>query len=137
MKKVTVLAGAVAAGMVTLLAAGPASAGSGEWDFVGVDEFTSQSADFSSGGGDFKVCLQPGSKEGDYRLMEDDPFNPDDLVPAPGTVAGLEFDYPYETDSFGCFVYRDIGSYVDGTNGKAEFYLIKWSGGNSTVEAWD
>ncbi|MBO0879252.1 MAG: hypothetical protein J2P17_02490 [Mycobacterium sp.] len=60
-----------------------------------------------------------------------------DIVPSNSYVDPLDFRYPYDTDSHGCYVYRGIGSFVDGSNHQAEFYLIKWTGGNSTVKAYD
>jgi hypothetical protein len=111
--------------------------GSGSWDYLGNDVFTTQSKNFSSGGGSFKVCLSKNSKEGGYRLMEEDPANPDDWVPfEDGT--GYEPNYPgIGFDLNGCLTYHNINEYVDGTNGQAELYLKKWSGGNSTVYAYD
>jgi hypothetical protein len=38
-------------------------------------------------------------------------------------------------DSNGCHVFKNISHYVDGD--QAEFYLAKYSGGNSIVTAWD
>jgi hypothetical protein len=102
----------------------------GVWDYQGSDEFTNQSAIFKSGGGDFKICLNDDNTEGPYRLMEEDPFNPDDWVPA-------EVHFPQDFDSWNCFDYKDIGEYVDGSDNQAEFYLEKYSGGNSTVHAYD
>ncbi|MGG3626548.1 hypothetical protein ABES25_23880 [Bacillus gobiensis] len=37
----------------------------------------------------------------------------------------------------GCRIFRDIGGFVDGTDDQAEFYLAKYSSGNSSVRAWD
>lgn len=66
--------------------------------------------------------------------MEYDPIGPDDLVSADGI--GLDPYNPYDfTGPDNCVVYRNIGDHVDGA--QAEFYLIKWSGGNSTVYAYD
>jgi hypothetical protein len=108
----------------------------GGWDYQGSDEFTKQSAIFKSGGGDFKICLSDDSKEGRYRLMEEDPFNPDDWVYADTNIEYIgDPSFPEDFDENGCFVYKDIDEEVDGD--QAEFYLIKWSGGNSTVTAWD
>jgi hypothetical protein len=36
-----------------------------------------------------------------------------------------------------CYIYRSIGEWVDGGNNKAEFYLKKSTGGNSTLRAYD
>lgn len=111
--------------------------GSGDWDYQGKDVFTKQSANFKSGGGDFKICLSENSKEGAYRLMEEDSFNPDDWVPADLYGGYSEPFFPENFDSSGCLVYKDIGEYVDGNDNQAEFYLIKWTGGNSTVYTYD
>ena len=128
--------GAAAASAVALMAmlAGPANAvtpyGAGEWDWVGSDVFTTQSANFYSGGGDFMLCLSSDSKQGQYRLMEEDDFDHDEIVE-------MYFYFDTDFDSAGCKVFHGINSFVDGDNGKAELYLVKWSGGNSTAYAYD
>ncbi|RAS86424.1 hypothetical protein [Priestia endophytica] len=105
--------------------------GSGDWDYQGKDVFTKQSAIFKSGGGDFKICLSKNSKHGSYRLMEEDPYNPDDLVDL------SDPDFPYDFDADGCYVYEGVDRAIDGNDNQAEFYVIKWTGGNSTVYAYD
>jgi hypothetical protein len=112
--------------------------GSGDWDSLGSDEFTNQSKIFLSGGGDFKMCLSSNSQPGYYQLFEEDPYNPDDEVISNGVkgtyfkTAGTDSN---DFDSNGCHVFKNIGDYVDGD--QAEFYLAKYSSGNSTVTAWD
>lgn len=137
MKSTSVIASSLGVAAMTMLFAAPASAGAGDWDYQGSDVFTTQSKNFSSGGGSFKVCLTPGSKYGSYRLMEEDPFGPDDIVTTHDGIYGTDFGHPDDTDRNRCFVYRDLNSYRDGSNGQAEFYLKKWSGGNSKVHAYD
>ncbi|MCQ6265134.1 hypothetical protein M1K46_05580 [Fictibacillus sp. WQ 8-8] len=109
------------------------------WDYQGSDVFTKQSKNFKSGGGSFKFCLSKNSKEGNYRMMEEDPFNPDDWVSyEEKDPTGYEPSFPnIGFDSKGCVVYHNISKYVDGTDGQAELYIQKWSGGNSKVYAYD
>lgn len=133
----------VAALVVSLLVTPSSSlaytlAGAGEWDIIGSDEFTNQSEIFESGGGAFKICLSKKSKSGYYELYEEDPYNRDDVVYDNG-VKGLYYKTAQskDFDSKGCHVFKNINKYVDGTNNQAEFYLRKYSGGNSTVIAYD
>lgn len=108
----------------------------GGWDNQGSDEFTNQSEIFLSGGGDFKICLSSDSQPGDYQLFEEDPYNPDDEVYSNDGTLYLNFKTPGGNDfPNGCHVFKNISEYVDGD--QAEFYLAKYSGGNSTVTAWD
>ncbi|MFC7395401.1 hypothetical protein [Scopulibacillus cellulosilyticus] len=143
MKKIGIVFAMFALSLVIIPATSKANTvqpyGSGDWDYQGSDVFTHQSRNFKSGGGDFKVCLNKSSKEGNYRLMEEDPFNPDDWVvydDNPYNYTG-DVSFPEDFDSHGCVIYRNIGKYVDGSDHQAEFYLKKWSGGNSTVRAYD
>jgi len=112
--------------------------GSGDWDSLGSDEFTNQSKIFLSGGSDFKMCLSSDSQPGYYQLYEEDPYNPDDKVVSNG-ITGTYFKTAgtdsNDFNSNGCHVFENIGDYVDGD--QAEFYLAKYSSGNSTVTAWD
>lgn len=110
--------------------------GAGTWDYLGSDEFTTQSRNFESGGGDFMICLSSDSPHGHYALFEEDPFNPDDQVRTnDGLLNGL--DFPGDFNSSGCYAFRGISGYVDGTNGKAEFYVAGYNGGVATVYAYD
>ncbi|MGG3621963.1 hypothetical protein ABES25_00040 [Bacillus gobiensis] len=133
----------VAALIVALLVPSSTFAGSvepfdtGEWDYQGKDVFTDQSKNFKSGGGAFKICLSSDSKPGYYQLYEEDPYNPDDEVKNNDGTVGLYFKTAgsKDFDSKNCHVWKDVNGYVDGD--QAEFYLAKYSGGNSTVYAWD
>ncbi|MDQ0862401.1 hypothetical protein [Bacillus sp. V2I10] len=111
----------------------------GGWDHQGSDEFTNSSEIFLSGGGDFKICLSSDSQSGHYQLFEEDPYNPDDEVYSNDGTLGLTFNYTipgdHDFDKNGCYVFKNISGYVDGD--QAEFYLEKYSGGNSFVTAWD
>ena len=134
------LGGALAAAIATL-ASGPASAAvdsdatvTSGWDYQGSDVFTKQSKNFSSGGGNFRICLTSGSKTGFYRVMEEDPFDPDDYVSDDGK---LEVHFPGDFTNGGCFTYHHLDRFRDGANNQAEFYVVKWTGGNSTVKAYD
>jgi hypothetical protein len=115
--------------------------GSGTWDYMGSDVFTSQSKNFPSGGGDFKICLSNDSKEGYYKLWEEDPYAVDKQVPD-DYVDGYDPYFPYDFNDSGpsgykCLIYHSIGGWVDGDNNQAEFYVTKSTGGNSTVRAYD
>lgn len=110
--------------------------GAGTWDYLGSDQFTTQSRNFESGGGDFKICLSSNSPHGMYIMWEEDPLNPDDQVRTnDGLLNGL--DFPRDFNSSGCYAFRGISDYVDGANGKAEFYLAGYNGGVATVYAYD
>ncbi|MFT9850089.1 hypothetical protein [Aneurinibacillus sp. REN35] len=109
--------------------------GAGSWDYVGSDVFTKESRVFKSGGGDFKICISKDSRPGTYWLNEDDPIE-DDWVLPPLQYYGGGFPNG-DFDSKGCYVYRDIGGFVDGRDNQAEFKLTKDTRGNSTVRAWD
>jgi hypothetical protein len=113
------------------------SFGTGDWDDLGEDEFTDQSKNFLSGGGAFKICLSSDSQSGYYQLYEEDPFNPDDEVKNNDGTIGLYFKTAgsNDFDENGCHIFNDVNGYVDGD--QAEFYLAKYSGGNSTVHAYD
>jgi hypothetical protein len=113
------------------------TAGEGDWDNQGSDEFTNSSEIFLSSGGDFKICLSSDSQSGYYQLFEEDPYNPDDKVLSNDGTIGLYFKTAgsNDFDSNGCHVFKNISGYVDGD--QAEFYLEKYSGGNSFVTAWD
>ena len=43
---------------------------------------------------------------------------------------------PNDFDTHGCLTYTNIGDQVDGANDRAELYVIKWTGGDSTVDAY-
>jgi hypothetical protein len=113
--------------------------GSGSWDYVGYDVFTTQSdPPFKSGGGDFKVCLKNDSKVGTYTLWEEDDFDIDQKVSVKYTDPYFPYDFIASGPSgYKCYIYRSIGEWVDGSNNQAEFYLKKSTGGNSTVRAYD
>jgi hypothetical protein len=133
-KKTTLATALVTAAGLLLTSPATAAEERGSWNYQGKDVFTKESRVFPSGGGDFKICLSSGSKYGSYRLMEYDPVGPDDIVSADGT--GIDPYFPNDFDvNTNCLVYHDIGDEVDGA--QAEFYLTKWSGGNSTVYAYD
>jgi hypothetical protein len=110
------------------------ASGTGDWDDLGEHTFTDESKIFLSGGGDFKICLSSDSQLGDYQLYEEDPYNPDDIVYTNDGTKSISI--PSGNDfQFGCYVYKNISGYVDGD--QAEFYLKKFSDGNSTVHAYD
>lgn len=103
----------------TVLAAPSATAGPGEWDFLGQYALyeSSQPGVYrtltaKSGGGDLRVCLLDGpSWTARYSLWEYDPNNADDHV------------MDFYLDEGRCVVFRSIGGYVDGDNNRAEFYI--------------
>jgi len=89
--------------------------GAGTWDYVGQRRFTvSFSEPIYSGGGDFMVKLgYMDFSSNTYHLYEYDPNNSDDFVGK----------YTFSTTNKE-WILRDIGNFVDGDNGKAEFYLV-------------
>ncbi|WP_437978308.1 hypothetical protein WMF11_17825 [Sorangium sp. So ce295] len=101
-----------------------ASAGSGEWDYVGSSSFSYTSAVVKSAGGDFMICLESGPS-GYYSLYEDDSSNADEYV-----------GYVYLRPG-ACGAFRGIGGFVDGDNDRAEFYVYKSFGGSATMTFWD
>ncbi|MFB5660952.1 hypothetical protein [Alteribacillus sp. HJP-4] len=109
------------------------SADAGEWDSLGGDRFSDETAIWPSGGGAFKICLSSDSQPGFYQLFEEDPYSFDDKVKYGGvyfkTAGSNDFD------SNGCHVFSDINDYVD--DGQAEFYLKKYSSGESFVWFYD
>ncbi|WP_461012365.1 hypothetical protein [Streptomyces capparidis] len=117
----TALLGAVLC-LLTLpfLSASPASADGGEWDFLGTKDFYANGGVYTthvaqSSGGDFKACLahvgSPPPTQMTYSLYEWDESNADDYVTS-ATLPTTE-----------CLTARGISAFVDGDNGKAEFYL--------------
>ncbi|MFC7395506.1 hypothetical protein [Scopulibacillus cellulosilyticus] len=108
--------------------------GNGKWDYKGKDVFTHQSKIFKSDGGTFKICLSKNSAQGEYRLYEKDPLYPD-LVPS--GISGVGPYFPKEFDLNGCYRFYGINNFIDGPNNQAELYIKKFTGGNSTVYAWD
>jgi hypothetical protein len=128
---------AIAASADTVGAQDPVSIQEGgRWEYKGSDVFTEQSKVFYSGGGEFKVCLAEGSKHGQYRLKEQDDWDVDDNVRT-YDHGDTVFYFPTTAERPECFTYRDLDGYRDGDDGLAEFYLIKWTGGNSIVETYD
>ncbi|WP_128381876.1 hypothetical protein [Streptomyces cavernae] len=99
-----------------MLFATPAQASSG-WDYIGTTDFPVSTADYIrtignalSTGGDIQACITSGSTRARaYDLWEYDPNNDDEFVGA--------------VDNAGCWIWRDIGKYVDGDNKRAEFYI--------------
>ncbi|MFD3583956.1 hypothetical protein [Streptomyces sp. NPDC058683] len=105
----------VAAGATFSLFGGPAQASSG-WDYIGDTEFPVSTADYIrsgralSTGGDIQACIATGNtRKYAYDLWEYDPDNDDEFVGA--------------VDGAGCWIWRNIGKYVDGDNKRAEFYI--------------
>ncbi|MFA3876404.1 hypothetical protein ABS735_22390 [Streptomyces sp. MMCC 100] len=110
---VAVAAAALALSFTPAAAAAPA--GGGSWDDLGTRDAYYQSEyrtkTVKSAGGDFRACITTSAttKES-YNLYEQDaePYNAKRVA----TVKGA-----------GCWVFRDIGDYVDGDNNRAEFYI--------------
>lgn len=114
----------VMAFIFTLMVPFSVSAGPGEWDYLGYDDFTYSSKTFYSGGGNFKFCITSGPT-GWYYLYEDDATNADEWIGHWYLNAGS------------CVTVYDIGGYVDGDNKKAEFQIRKSFSGSARVAAWD
>ncbi|MER6184883.1 hypothetical protein [Streptomyces sp. NPDC001652] len=101
-----------------LVGAGPAQAAG--WDAVGNSTFSYRDVNLSlwftgyvySTGGDFQACVgrHNDSYTHQYSLWEHDDTGSKKVA----TKSGKQGD---------CFIFRDIGAYVDGSNNKAEFFL--------------
>lgn len=96
-------------------AAQAAPAGGGSWDDLGSRSVYYQShyrtKPVKSAGGDFRACITTSSTTKEfYHLYEED-----GEVYNPKLVTSVE--------GAGCWVFRDIGDYVDGDNDRAEFYI--------------
>jgi hypothetical protein len=120
-----------------------AYAGGGEWDRYpgnypyGYKLYYNSSygyyntAAVCSHGGDFMIEVYgSNADDGVYELMESDPGpGNDDFVGQvylfPGDGSGTRDDYAF----------RNIGGYVDGSNGCAEFYVKAFNGGK--LNFWD
>ncbi|WP_310727641.1 hypothetical protein [Streptomyces sp. N2A] len=77
-----------------------------------------------STGGSLKVCINTSAtKSQSYDLFEHDSTGADEYV---GSVNGG-----------GCYAFSNIGKYVDGDNGKAEFYLFTYDESAVSVQWWD
>ncbi|WP_274653275.1 hypothetical protein [Paenibacillus humicola] len=127
--------GAVSAGSVTITHANQITPfGAGEWDYLGThnsDSSENPSNYVYSGGGNFKYKISSGPSGGAwYELMEYDPDNADDPVYA----GGYNWFYLYPGDTI---TYYNIGSYVDGSNKKAEFYVYETFSGHASIQFWD
>lgn len=120
----------------TVISATGKHALAGSWDYKGSDVFTKESRIFKSGGGSFKICISKNSPAGTYWLVEEDSFNPDDWVLPPLTYYGGGFPSG-DFNKYGCYVYKNIGGFVDGRDNQAEFKVTKKTRGNATVRAWD
>lgn len=93
--------------------------GAGTWDLMGSSTFKTKSSTFSSHGGDFRMVIsQKTTVKGlkwQYKLMEEDPLNDDDLVSS--------FELPNLTSTYD--LSWNVRSFTDGNNKKAELYLRK------------
>ncbi|GLW49048.1 hypothetical protein Stsp02_47090 [Streptomyces sp. NBRC 14336] len=112
---------AVLAASALFAGAGTSHAAAG-WQYVGGSEFTKRDDTIISnwftahyvysGGGDFQACVahDNDSYTHGYTLWEQDS----------STMKKVATKYGKQGD---CFIFRDIGAYVDGDNNKAEFRL--------------
>ncbi|MCI3239334.1 hypothetical protein [Streptomyces spinosisporus] len=110
---VAVLAAAFSMSFAQTASAAPA--GGGHWDDLGSHEAYYQSEyrtkAVKSAGGAFQACItSPSTTKDLYNLYEQDAevYNAKLVT----TVKGA-----------GCWVFRNIGAYVDGNNHRAEFYI--------------
>jgi hypothetical protein len=106
---------AAALSMCFTQAAQSAPAGGSNWDDLGTKGVYYQSQyrtkTVNSAGGDFKACITTSATTTEtYHLYEEDA---DVHNPKPVT----------SVDGASCWVFRDIGAYVDGGNDRAEFYI--------------
>ncbi|MCX2728771.1 hypothetical protein OOZ19_00810 [Saccharopolyspora sp. NFXS83] len=123
------------------LSAAPAGAtqakGAG-WDYKGSYDFINKGNEYypyetnavNSGGGSFKVCIGTSNTEDNwYVLKEWDPgANADEEVVSWWSGSG---------DSSGCKVISNLNKYVDGSNGRAEFYVGTQDPAAIHAQYWD
>ncbi|MBO8200934.1 hypothetical protein JW613_21870 [Streptomyces smyrnaeus] len=103
--------------------------GPGEWDDLGTHGVYYQSRyrtkAVKSGGGDFKACITTTSTDSEfYDLLEQD----SDPIRAKRVS---------QVRGAGCWIFRNIGAYVDGDNNRAEFFIGTIDGGMKRVHYWD
>ncbi|SDW31669.1 hypothetical protein SAMN05444487_102232 [Marininema mesophilum] len=98
------------------------------WDYVGKSTFTTQSSTVQSSGGNFQFCFSQTSTivPGTYWLWEDD-----------GDDHQLAGEVTISAGTHPCAVFYGIGGYVDGSNNKAEFLLMKNNSKTATVKFYD
>lgn len=134
-RKLNILGTAAVVAALPLLAASPASAGAGEWDYLGSSTFYSVNGYYysytvNSGGGDFKICVTTGSSSDHlYGLFE---YDPDDN--------GLNSDEKIGSSkplSNGDCATWSVGAYVDGDNNRAEIYVATEDSKVQSVKYWD
>jgi hypothetical protein len=92
-----------------------APAGRGSWDDLGsknayyFSEYRTKTV--QSSGGDFKACITSSTTgNATYGLYEED-------------AESLNSKLVTTVNKASCWVFRDIGAYVDGDNDRAEFYI--------------
>jgi hypothetical protein len=92
-----------------------APAGGGSWDDLGsknayyFSEYRTKTV--QSSGGDFKACITSSTTgNATYGLYEED-------------AESLNSKLVTTVNKASCWVFRDIGAYVDGDNDRAEFYI--------------
>lgn len=89
-----------------------ASAGAGEWDYIGEETVYKSGSSWDSGGGSWKVTSDPYNTVCvKYELWEYDPYDPDDYI-------GSRSVCPGGNDVF------DVSGFTDG-GGQAELYVKK------------
>ncbi|HCH1712730.1 TPA: hypothetical protein NKQ82_004635 [Vibrio parahaemolyticus] len=94
------------------------------WQEVGRSQFKHTSVTASSGGGNFRACLEKGQTwKGKVMLWEKDPNS---SVPVDPFIAGGPTLGPGQ-----CAVWYDLNKWKDGDNDKAEFYITKESDGKT------
>lgn len=133
--KLRKIALAVLATSALMASAGTSHAAAG-WQYVGGSNLSKWDVQttywfsnhyFYSGGGDFQVCVahHNDSWTHGYTLWEQDSSD----MKRVATKYGQQGD---------CFIFRDIGAYVDGDNNKAEFRVSTDDPeGGYEVLAWD
>ncbi|MBB3077981.1 hypothetical protein [Streptomyces violarus] len=114
-KAVAVAVTAAALSMCFTQSALAAPAGGGSWDDLGTknvyyfSEYRTKTV--QSSGGDFKACITSStSSNATYGLYEED-------------AESLNSKLVTTVNKASCWVFRDIGAYVDGDNDRAEFYI--------------
>ncbi|MDQ1013596.1 hypothetical protein [Streptomyces afghaniensis] len=119
---------AMAFGSLVLFATTPAQASAG-WDYVGTKNFYPvendwyQTGEIKSTGGDVKACITTASSSYYYYDLQE--------------MDGAQWDLVDSVRGAGCWTWRDIGRWVDGSNNRAEFVIVTNDFNAKRVKWWD
>src|SRR5690606_656966 len=91
----------------------------GSWDYVGSQKFAVQSNEVKSNGGDFKFC----SNKANTYMLYDSANNKTKALIGTRNLKKNE-----------CAIFRNLNKYVDGSNNKAEFIVVKKLIGSPAID---